>query len=488
MSYGSSVAKNAAWLGLATAMNKLLAFASYAIVARLVGPETVGTYFYGVSVTSVFVIISDLGMTPVVIRAIAAAREDGGRLLGAALRLKIALAPVAILAALGYGVLRNGSPETLATIAIACLVMTADTYHLALYGSLRGKQNLRPEATGMLVGQVLTALAAVSAALLRLGPQGLAAALLIGSLWNVLWAIGKTRQFNIRFVAPAWLDYRHLMTEAVPFALSGVAVKIYSYVDSLLIEAYHGAAAVGMYSVAYKMTYALQFLPLTFTAALYPALSAAWSKHEHDALRKTFIGSLRFMAAIGFALSAGLSALADRIIPLVYGPQYLGSIAAFGVLPWVLLPIFMDFPIGSLLNATHRAHLKTSAMLATMVVNVILNALLVPSYGPLGAAWAGVFSFWFLFFVGVFFSARDAGGWSVVGSILGRALIAAGVSWYAWRNVGMFMPFFPAAAFGAAVAVVSAFVLRLVTKDDVLFVLRLRRKPVGTEEDVHAES
>ena len=41
----------------------------------------------------------------------------------------------------------------------------------------------------------------------------------------------------------------------------------------------------------------------------------------------------------------------------------------------VLLPIFMDFPVGSFLNASHRAYLKTAAMLGTMVVNVVLNAL-----------------------------------------------------------------------------------------------------------------
>ncbi len=487
MSYGRTVAKNAAWLIAATALNKVVAFVTFALVARLTGAQITGTYFYGVSVTSVFVILADLGMTPVVIRAIAAGRDDASKLTAAAFRAKSFLAPVAILCALGYGVATHADAVTMATIAIACLVMTADTVHLTLYGTLRGRQDLKPESIGMLVGQLLTALGSISAAVFGLGAPGLAAGLLMGSLWNVGWSWSQTRAMGIRFISPSRTDLRMLAREAVPFAIAGIAVKLYSYVDSLLIHAYHGAAAVGLYAVAYKMTYALQFLPLTFTAALYPALAAAWSRKEHTQLKQTFTGSLRLMAAVGFPLSAGLSALAPRIIPLVYGNAFLGAVAPFEILPWVLLPIFMDFPVGSLLNATHRAHLKTTAMVGTVLINVVLNAVLVPSMGPVGAAWAGVFSFWALFFFGVGFSYKDAGGVGAYASIIGRSLIAAGISWFAWRTIGMHIPFLAAGIFGAAIAILVAFLLRLLTLDDVRFVLAFRRRPSTAETDIHAE-
>jgi O-antigen/teichoic acid export membrane protein len=487
MSYGKSVAKNAFWLVLATTLNKLIAFVTFVAVARLVGPHVTGTYFYSVSVTSVFVTFADLGMTPVVIRAIAAARGEGERFLGAALRLKLILAPIAILSAIGYGVLNNVDVTTISAISIACLVMTADTYHLVLYGSLRGKQNLRPEAMGMLIGQILTAVASVTAALLGLGAVGLASALLVGSLWNVVWAVAKTRGFGIKIGVPATAEYGRLLNEALPFAIAGIAVKGYSYFDSLLIHAYQGATAVGIYAVGYKMTYAWQFLPLTFTAALYPAMAAAWSKQDHEGLKRTFLGSLRLMAAISFPIAAGLSALSPRIIPLIYGKEFLAAIPSFSILAWVLIPIFLDFPVGSLLNATHRAQLKTAAMLGTLFVNVVLNTILVPSLGPVGAAWSGVFSFTALFLIGLYLSRKDAGGWLVTGGILMRACVAAGVSWAAWRIVGSAMPLSASIAFGTAVAVVMGFLTRLVTPQDVSWVLSFRKRSVD-EEDVHAES
>ncbi|MCR4278664.1 MAG: flippase [bacterium] len=482
MAYGARIARNALLLMGATAGQKVIAFVAFIFVARLLGTDLTGVYFYAVSITSIFVIFADLGMTPVVIRAIAGGRKDGGRLFSAALRLKLYLAPVAIFLALGYAFFTGADSVTFISVAIACLVMTADTFHLVMYGALRGKQNLKPEAVGMFIGQTLTGVCAIGAAWFGYGPIGLVLALLIGSTWNVTWSFLNIRGLKMSIPKARIADYRRLAIEALPFGIAGLSVKVYSYVDSLFLHRFYGAHAVGIYAVAYKLTYALQFLPITFTAALYPALASAYAKKEASEVQNIFLGSLRLMTAIGFPITAGLSALAPKIIPLLYGDAYLASVDAFRILPWVLLPIFLDFPIGALLNATHRAHLKTGAMVATMIINVVANAILVPKYGPVGAAWAGVLSFWILFGIGAWFTRKNTGNiWHLLSLTL-RGLIAAGVSWMAWGWIGEPMPLLTTAIFGTAVAIVMGFAVGLVTVQDVFrFVRRVRPTPQNVE-------
>lgn len=471
MSYGAKILKNASWLLAATTLQKLLAFVSFTLAARWMGKEQTGVFFYAVSITSIAVVLADLGMTPVVIRAIAGTRGDGSRLLGAALRMKCVFAPVAIIVALISAISLGADRVTMITVMIACGVMTADTVNLILYGTLRGKQNLRPEAFGMFIGQVLSSSLAILVASLGYGPIGLACALLLGSSWNVGWAWWQIRRLNVTIDKPERQDFKNLFHQALPFAIAGMAVKVYSYVDSIMIKAFHGTGAVGLYAVSYKLTYALQFLPLTFTAALYPSLASAYANKDEVDLQRVFVGSLRLMAVVGFPLSAGLSALAPRIIPILYGSHFEGAIPAFSILPWVLLPIFMDFPIGALLNATHRAHLKTTAMVTTMFLNVALNALLVPTFGPVGAAWAGVVSFWTLYFIGVGFTLKDAGGPGVLFWLTLRALVVAGLSWCAWRIIGGYLPLPASIIFGGATALGLAFVVRLLSAQDVYRVL-----------------
>src|SRR3989344_6119829 len=83
------------------------------------------------------------------IRAIAAGSEEGRRLLSAALRLKVILIPVAILASLAFVIFGRASQTIVITTAIATLVMSADALSLLFYGALRGRQRLQFEAAGM---------------------------------------------------------------------------------------------------------------------------------------------------------------------------------------------------------------------------------------------------------------------------------------------------------------------------------------------------
>ncbi len=485
MAAGAKIAKNAALLIGATTGQKILSFLAFIFVARFIGREQTGVFFYSVSITSIFVTFADLGMTPVVIRAIAGEKEEGGRLLAAALRTKLFLIPVSIVAALIYTLSFGADRVTLITVAIACLVMSADTIHLILYGALRGKQNLRPEAIGMFVGQALTAFLSVGAAWWGFGPIGLAAALLVGSVWNVVWSTMQMKQLAVPWLKPRLHDMRLLVREAIPFALAGIAVKVYSFVDSLFIREFHGASEVGAYAVAYKLTYALQFLPLTFTAALYPALASAFARREAVEMRATFLGSLRVMAAISFPLSAGLSALAARLIPFVYGKDFLASIPVLHILPWVLIPIFLDFPVGALLNATHKAAQKTGAMIAVMILNLGLNAVLVPRYSITGAAWAGVISFWGLYLIGVWLTREYAGGLRIFVWLTFRTMIAGGVAWLAWFVVGAYLPLPAAMIFGGAISILMAFLMGLVTTSDVISLLKHVRFSSRETETVH---
>ena len=464
----NKVAKNALILMLATTGQKFIAFLSFALVARLVGPEVMGTYAYSVSITSIFVVLSDLGMTPVVIRAISGEKDDSEVFLSSVIKLKFILVPIAIGASLLYGVWRNDSWETIQIIALATVAMSADAFHLVFYGVLRGRQNLKPEAIGMFIGQVLTATVALITAYLGCGALGLAGALASGSIWNVLWAGLNVRKDAFRLVKVRFYDLKKLFYQALPFAVAGIAVKIYSYVDSLMLEIYQGKLEVGYYAIAYKLTYAMQFIPLTFTAALYPALSASFAKNDTVELRKTFLGAMRIMAVTGFPIVAGLSALAPNLITMIYGDKYLNSIPVMQILPWVLLPIFLDFPIGALLNGSNRAHLKTITMVSTMFLNFGLNFILIPRYGSVGAGIAGVVSFWFLFIMGAYFVRNDLGSIRPIFFIVIRALIASIFSWLVWHFSVLYISFFGGAFLGIVFVVFIAFLSHLLTKEEFL--------------------
>lgn len=489
----STVARNTAWLMVATLGQKVVSFLAFYVIARLVGPTVTGKYFYAVSITSIFVIFADFGLTPVVIRELAANEERGRAFLGRALRVKAFLLPIAVIGSLAYILLASTwsgtgiEPDVFAAVVVACFVLLADSMSLLFYGALRGKRDLRFEAIGMLICQITTAVASIVILKFGGGVVGLVAALLLGSLWNLGWSIFHAIQRHATPLNAKLVSAKALMIAALPFGLAGLFVKVYSYTDSLLLRQYFGHFAVGQYAVAYKLTYALQFLPLTFVAALYPAMSSEFAAGNHEGLRKSLKDGMRLMMLVSVPLAALLSALAKPIILTFYGLPYEGAIAPLLVLPWVLIPIFLDFPVGSLLNATRRSSQKTISMGITMVLNVVLNIFLVPKYGPLGAAYAGVVSFWSLFALGLWFARRDLPEKYWLVSFFVRGFVGAGLIWAATHFVARNFPFIAQLVFGAAVSFVLLFVMRLCLIDDVMAIWGfLRRKavppPDATEE------
>lgn len=490
MSSGAQVAKNAAWLIAATTAQKAVSFLSFTIVARVVGPETTGIFFFAVSITSIFVTFTDLGLTPVLIREMASDEKSGRAFLGKALRLKFFLIPLAAAGVLLYGWLTGLSGTTYLAVALACFVMSADALSLIWYGAIRGKRLLRYEAMGMFVGQILTATVSISAALFGWGVVGLVFGLMAGSFWNVGWSVVQGRRLGLSPLFGSGWTIKRIVGAALPFALAGIFVKIYSYVDTLLLKQYHTASVVGHYAVAYKVTYALQFLPLAFVAALYPGMSAAASAKKTDELKTLLKGSLRLMMFASVPLAALLSGLAEPIISIVYGPEYRGSISPLGILPWVLIPIFLDFPIGSLLNATHRAPLKTTAMGVAMVVNVVMNVLLVPVYGAVGAAWAGVTSFSILSLAGFWFIRKDLRGeWGWMSTLMIRGLSAAALIWIPIRWAIPSVSWIYILIGSPIYALFILYILRLFQMEDVYRLAGwLRRKavmPDKAEEELH---
>ena len=302
------LAQNTFYLTLASVGQKVIAFVYFLFLARVMMPDLTGQYFLAVSITVIFTVVADMGITPVVIREIAKMPERAKEHLQHAVALKIPLILMAMLgatltgAALGYDV----SLQRL--IMFASLILGLDAIHLLFYGVLRGYQALKYESIGIFLGMATTG--TLGGLVLWLSPSlpFLIAALLMGSVVNVMVSGTKiVRLLGWGALRPRWRrsELLWIMRTALPFALASIFVKVYSYIDTIFISKFLDTTAVGIYSIAYKFTYAFQFLPLAFVAALYPGMSAVVGK-DPAALKRIFNKAIWYMALLSAPIVFGL--------------------------------------------------------------------------------------------------------------------------------------------------------------------------------------
>ncbi len=465
MSAHQTLAKNTLFLTAASIGQKVIALVYFFLISGYLGTEGTGGYFLALAMVTTIGVIDDIGLTSVLIRGVASKPSEAATWLRNVLGYKVFTIPFTILLAFVVPALAGFDAEAAYLVRIAIAIMIADTLSLTCYGVLRGMQSLKYESLGIFVGQLVTSVIGIGLVVTGTATLPLLiVALIVGSVWNLVFsAVQVARCIGWGAFVPAYTMGNAPLKMAFAFFLSAVFVKVYSYMDSFILNATLGESAVGVYSIAYKMTYAFQFLPLALVGALYPSLSAAAGDPER--LKKIFFAAEWYVALLAAPIVFGIWSLAPELVGLLK-PEFAEAAGPLSILIFVLIFIFLDFPIGSLLNATHRQATKTVIMGATMVINICANIYLIPRFNVEGASIAALISFVFMFVAGWGSVAAAAklsfaelvqkvGGFFLAGAVMGVVVIAAKA----------YIPWVSAIPIGAAVYVVLIFAMKTVTVD-----------------------
>jgi len=460
----SQLAKNTFLLTAASIGQKAIAFIYFAVIARTIGEDATGSYFLALALTTTIGAIDDVGLTSVLVREVAREPKQALEYIRNVIGNKLLLIPVTVILAFVAPKLLGFNAEAIMLTQIAVFVMLLDTISLSMYGVLRGLQNLKFESIGIFIGQSLTTF--VGGLALYLGTHDLRwliGALILGSGWNALFAaFNVVRRVGIQALVPSYsLGWKPLKMASM-FFVAAVFVKIYSYVDSFTLNMVLGTGAVGVYAVAYKLTYSFQFLPLAFIGALYPTMSA--QAHDPEKLENTLLSAIWYLSLLAAPVVFGLFALAPEIINFFYGVKFAAAAPTLQILVFALLFIFLDFPIGALLNASGRQATKTAIMGVTMVINAIANFLLIPILGIPGAGVSALLCFSFMFFAGFYFIRQsvDVTVYDIV-SYAGGSIAAGGVMAAVVLISKEFIPWFATIPVGGLVFFAAAFATKSLT-------------------------
>jgi O-antigen/teichoic acid export membrane protein len=485
MAEGNTVAKNTLFLTIGSVAQKLLAFVYFTLLARhFLPPEDVGKYLYALSYVALFAVIVDFGMQPALIREIAKDKDRTSSIVSNALGIKIIFALATAGVMLVSARLSESDPVKIALISIAAITIILDSAQLTFYAVMRGFERLKYEAVGVLVGQAITV---TTGALLLVFHQPLPYLMfsfVAGSLWNAAfsWLTAKRisgATFRFLFDKAIW---REIFRLAIPFAIAAIFVRIYSSADTLLLNRMAGNEAAAFYGVPYKFVFAFQFIPIALAAALYPSFSHAISEDKKHT-GHLFANAQRYLMLIVFPLIAGMIVLAKPIIVIFYRDQYLPSVPIMMLLAWCLIPAFLDYPVGALLNAGRRQNTQTALMGLTMLVGVTLNIVLIPLYGPMGSATAALIGNSVLFIGGLLFVSKIVEiPWKKLFASLLRigisSIIMAAIVMFASKSLSLYI----SVAIGVLAYLGALFISREVGREEIVRLrdLILPPKPEAT--------
>ena len=194
----------------------------------------------------------------------------------------------------------------------------------------------------------------------------------------------------------SWQGLKRMLAFGLPFVPGGVLLFILNNADRFLLIAMAGQTEAGLYALGYRMALVpVMLLLVPFQAAWGPFMMEKGETPEGPGLFATI---LSYLTAVCCLASLLLALFAREVIAIIAAPEYA---EAYRVLPPVLLG-YTFWVVSIILDAgiyiTRRTAWKPLLLAAGAGTNVVLNLLLIPRLGMMGAAYATAAGF-FVFVV-----------------------------------------------------------------------------------------
>lgn len=382
-----TMTKNTAVFMASIIVQKALTLGYFILIANVFAPSQQGLYSAALAFTTLFGVLADMGI------AAALVRETAQR--GKAIELFVQQAFLSrmVLGILVYGIMIGGAwvfqypPELIQLISLAGIAAIIDTCSTVSWAIVRGFHNLKYEALGGVLAIIVMVAIGGFAIVLHQGIFVLMFGVLAGSganfllaLWVLKTRIGLSLMSRFQFAT-----MKRLFLLSMPFAAAAVCSRIYTYGDMAILVKFAGQQSVGWYAAASKLLLALNLIPSSVSASLYPTLSDA-SQHDPGVVGLKFTRAFFFIALIAFPIAVGLWVLAGDIVRTFYNENYLPTILIMQILSGALLFNFFTFPFGALLAATHQQGKNTLLYAIAALISVGGNVVLTPHYGAIGSA------------------------------------------------------------------------------------------------------
>ncbi len=368
------------------------------VLARLLGAEGLGTYFYALSLTKLISVIGVPSLRGLVIQRVAAYRSsEDWSLTRGFLRcmrqagLIVAMTFAACAALIAWIFVGDSASDMQITFFVAILMLPfLALLHLGV-ATLEGLNHVTLSQVPLLAVRPILFMAILLGLFFALGaertPAVAMAAQLLGTLLAMLLALYLVRQripHEIRSAAPAY-ETKQWSRGAVPFLITGALIVVNQQAGILLLGALKDPVAVGIYRPASTMAMLIMFGAEAVTMAIRPAIARRFVTGRVDAIQRLATYGARAGFSIALLGAAVAIAFSDWILG-IFGPEFVAGTTPLAILCMGRVAFAMLGMPASFLDMTGHQSSTARGLAIAVTINVVLCLALIPLFGVNGAA------------------------------------------------------------------------------------------------------
>jgi len=361
-------------------------------VARYLGPEQFGTLSYAQAFVGLFGAVATLGMDGIVIKHLVKDEWNSDLLLGTAFTLKLLSAVVALvfIGIVAFTTSNDNKDIIIITIIASALVFQSlNVIDFYFQSKVLSKYIVKVNLISQLIASLIRiALISTNAPLIAFAYVIMFDAIILAVGYIYVY---KHNNLSFRQWEFNKLTASEILKYSWPLALSGIVISIYMKIDQIMIKEMLGKTSIGHYAAAVKISEAWYFVPIAINSSLFPAIINAKKrslKEFYDRLKILY----SFMLLSAVAISIPTTIYSKYIINLLYKEQFdqASTVLMFHI--WAGVLVSLGVVTSSIIIANNK---QNNALISTSIgaiSNIILNLLMIPRFGIVGAAFATILS------------------------------------------------------------------------------------------------
>ena len=383
-------AKNFLSLSIAQIVSQVILFMVVIYLARILGAAYFGKIAFAQAVVLYFSLIANLGLSTLGIREVARNRNNIDGYVGNVLSLRLLLTAISFLLLLAFVVLIGLPLEVKYLIVLFGLSLFSAALWLGWLFQAVEKMGFIAWARILdkfLYGALIILLVKNSRHLLTI-PWLYVGGSLLASGFLIYIFIRKFGRPRLRFDFSLW---KVMIRRALPMGAAFIMIQIYYNFDTVMLGFMKSDEVVGWYNAAYKVVlFTWAFIPI-FVNVIFPLMSKYYQQSKKK-LRLLISSATRLMSSIGLPLGIGGTILARPIMSFLYGDKYMNGVIAFQILIWTVAIISIRCAYEQSFLACDREKRYLLGVTVGAGTNIVLNFILIPYFGLVGAAIATVIS------------------------------------------------------------------------------------------------
>ena len=374
------------------------------LLARMLDPAEYGLLFLAIAVFSVLGVISKLGIAKSGARYVAEYKErDPSQLphiLRACLLYNLATIGIVVVAlAVGHRLIADalGEPALAPLLLLGVCYVVVESLKVYVRLVLQGFESIRIAGTIYALDQASRLVFAVTFVLLGFGALGALAGYILS--FTLVAGIGLTVIYVHHYrphrgkgaVEPGLR--RRIAEYTAPLTATSTANVLDKQIDTVLVGFFLTPVAVSYYVLSKQIVHFVETPVKALGFTLSPTFGAEKASGNSAHAARIYEQALIHTLLLYIPIAVGLVLVARPTIELIFGSEYLEAVLVLQVLSAYIVLQSITTLTSNSLDYLGRAKSRAIVKGVTAMMNVVLNIILIPRLGVVGAAIATVITY-----------------------------------------------------------------------------------------------